>query len=122
MRSRNISTRGRYIGPAEAVWNLMEFPAHEEFPVQELTVPLLDQQLVYFKPNMTEQQIQANMDRSHWTLTAFFDYNAQYTDDRHLLYPGAKGSGSQHSSRSKNPNTAAGTTTSSSVGSHGSTQ
>lgn len=65
----------------------MEFPVHKEYPpVQELTIHLLNQQVVYFKPNMTEEEIQSKMDHSHSTLMAFFDYNAKHFDGRHLLY------------------------------------
>lgn len=50
----------------------MEFPVHKEYPpVQELTIHLLNQQVVYFKPNMTEEEIQSKMDHSHSTLMAF---------------------------------------------------
>lgn len=72
---------------SEAIWNLMEFPIHGEYPpVQELVVHLPGQEVVYFKPDMTEEEIQAKIDCVHTTLMAFFDYNATYGDGRHLLY------------------------------------
>ena len=66
---------------------MIEFSVHEEYlPVQELIIHIPNQQVVYFKPNMTEERIQAKMDRSRSTLMAFFDYNAEHLDGRHLLY------------------------------------
>lgn len=51
----------------------MEFPVHEEYPpVQELTMHVPDQQVVYFKPDMTEKEIQSKMDRSRSTLMSVF--------------------------------------------------
>ena len=65
----------------------MEFPVHKEYPpVQEFIIYILNQQMVYFKPNMTEEKIQAKMDRSHSTLMAFFDYNVEHLNGCHLLY------------------------------------
>lgn len=65
----------------------MKFPVHKEYLlVQELIIHILNQQVVYFKPNMTEEKIQTKIDRSHSTLMAFFDYNAEYLNGCHLLY------------------------------------
>lgn len=62
---------GCYIGPAEGAWNLMEFPVHEEYSlVQKLTIHLPNQQVVYFKPSMTEEEIQNKIDRSYSMLMA----------------------------------------------------
>ena len=62
-----------YIGPAKGAWNLMEFPVYEKYPpVQKLSIYVLNQQVGYFKPNMTEEEIQTKMDCSRSMLIAFF--------------------------------------------------
>ena len=54
--------QGRYIGPTEAVWQLFEFPMHEEFPpVQELSVHLEGDQIMYFNPKLTKEAVQERM-------------------------------------------------------------
>lgn len=41
---------GRYIGPPQAIWQLWEYPTHEEFPpVHQLPVHLPNKQPVYFE-------------------------------------------------------------------------
>lgn len=46
-----------------------------------------DQQIVYFKSNMTEEEIQAKLNRSRSTVNGvFLNYNAQHIDGRYLLY------------------------------------
>ena len=66
---------GRYISPVEAVWRLMEFPMHEEFPtVYQLPVHLPGDQPVVFHTNSTPEQMAALLDRSESMLMGFFRY------------------------------------------------
>lgn len=56
---------------------------HEEFPpVQELTVHLPGNQVVYFNPDLAPDELREKMENARSTLTAFFDYNRQHTDGR----------------------------------------
>lgn len=83
--ARHLS--GRYIGPTEAMWRLFEFPMHEEFPpVEELAVHLEGEQVVYFNPNLTTEQVREKTESARSTLMAFFAYNDKHTDGRHFLY------------------------------------
>lgn len=55
------------------MWRLFEFPMHEEFPaVQELTVHLPGNQVVYFSPQLPLGELQEKMDNARSTLMAFF--------------------------------------------------
>ena len=52
--------QGRYIGPCEAVWRLLEFRIHEEFPtVYQLPIHLPGEQPVYFSETATAIELQA---------------------------------------------------------------
>lgn len=65
--------QGRYIGPTEAMWRLFEFPMHEEFPpLQELTVHLPGNQVVYFNPDLAPDELREKMENARSTLMAFF--------------------------------------------------
>ena len=78
---------GRYVGPQQAVWHLLEFPTHEQKPpVTPLQVHLPNEQPVYFPDDANPDQIQTILDKSGSTLTAFFQYNADHHESRTLLY------------------------------------
>lgn len=63
---------GCYIGPAEVMWSLMEFRAHEEYPpVMELQVHLENQQVVVFNADAGPIATQLKLDCSRTTLIAF---------------------------------------------------
>ena len=77
----------RYVSPCEAIWRLLEFPTHQEFPpVQHLAVHLEGQQVVYFPDDISPEDLAARTAAARSTLMAFFDYNAANEDGRHLLY------------------------------------
>ena len=79
--------QGRYIGPCEAVWRLLEFRMHKEFPaVYQLLIHLLGEQPVYFLDTATVIELQAYLDIAKLKLMAWFAYNAIYSDGHHLLY------------------------------------
>lgn len=64
---------GRYISPVEAVWRLMEFPMHEEFPtVYQLPVHLPGEQPIVFDTNATPDEIATLLDNSESMLMGFF--------------------------------------------------
>jgi hypothetical protein len=78
---------GRYISPSEAIWRLFEYPVHEERPtVFPLAVHLPEQQTVVFPVGATVADLAARLDRSTTTLTAFFQYNTDYSNGRNVLY------------------------------------
>jgi hypothetical protein len=82
---------GRYIAPPEAAWRLLEYAVHDETPtVQPLALHLPGLQQVYYGD--THESVCEALDKSATTLTAWFDYNKDHEDGRHLLYqdfPGA---------------------------------
>lgn len=79
--------QGRYIGPTEAMWRLFEFPMHEEYPpVQTLAVHRPGEQIVYFNPELTIEEVRERMETARSTLMAFLDYNANHADGRQWLY------------------------------------
>jgi hypothetical protein len=46
--------QARYVGLAEAMWRLFEFPVHQEHPpVENLAIHLKGEQPVYFSDEMT---------------------------------------------------------------------
>lgn len=64
---------GRYIGPSEAVWQLFEYPMHEEDPpVQRLAVHLPNQQAVYFEEGASREKLAEQMQEARTTLMAYF--------------------------------------------------
>ena len=78
---------GRYIGPQQAVWNILEFDTHAENPpVQALAIHLPGKQPLYFAEDATSEQVQAKLDRSASTLTGFFQYNTDHETARQYLY------------------------------------
>jgi hypothetical protein len=79
--------QGRYIGPTEAIWCLMEFPTHEEYPpVMHLAIHLPGDQPVYFAADANLAELQQQMDNARSTLMAFFQYNTEYEDGQQYLY------------------------------------
>jgi hypothetical protein len=78
---------GRYLSPAEAIWRILEFKMHEEFPpVTRLAVHMPGEQPVYFNDDATEEEIANRMGAASSTLVAFFDYNRAHDDGRRFLY------------------------------------
>lgn len=74
--------QGRYIGPSEAVWNLLEFPVHEEWPpVIHLPVHLPGQQPVYFQSEDTEDHVREEIEKQGSALMAFFQYLTDHPND-----------------------------------------
>lgn len=66
----------RYLGPSEAVWRLLSFRVHEEYPpVAPLAVHLPDMQPIYFPSDACTQQLLDRMESGRSTLMAFFHYN-----------------------------------------------
>ncbi|KAJ5865150.1 uncharacterized protein N7529_007066 [Penicillium soppii] len=67
---------GRYIGPSEAIWRLLGYRVHEEFPpVLALPVHLPGQQPVRFPTGADANEIRYRMDNTRSPLMAYFDYN-----------------------------------------------
>lgn len=67
---------GRYIGPSEAIWRLLGYRVHEEFPpVQALPVHLPGQQPVRFPAGANADDIRRQKDNTRSPLMAYFDYN-----------------------------------------------
>ena len=78
---------GRYIGPTEAVWRLLEFHIHQELPsVIPLALHLPGQQAVYLSEQEASDDLRARLDMSTTTLLAFFKYNSEKEDGRQFLY------------------------------------
>jgi hypothetical protein len=78
---------GRYIGPTEAMWHLMEYRMHEEYPpVKHLTIHLPGHQPVYFAGNSTVEEVEQRMVLAQSTLMAYFKYNELNIDGRGYLY------------------------------------
>ena len=66
----------RYLGPSEAVWRLLSFRVHEEYPpVAPLAVHLPDMQPIYFPSDACTQELLDRMESGRSTLMAFFHYN-----------------------------------------------
>ncbi|GJZ83398.1 hypothetical protein Tco_0648571 [Tanacetum coccineum] len=75
----------RYISPHEAFWRLFEFDIHNrELAVQILAVHLQNMQLVVFRSKDRLQSVADNPHKKKITLTEWLEYNAHYTDERHL--------------------------------------
>ena len=67
---------GRYLGPCESCWRLLEYPIHECDPsVMRLQLHLEGEQTVSWTEDMNAQEVQEKAARSQTTLTAFFRYN-----------------------------------------------
>ncbi|RKF61755.1 hypothetical protein OnM2_039090 [Erysiphe neolycopersici] len=78
---------GKYIGPMQADYRMMEYPTQKEYPpVVQLIVHLKDQQPVYFPESATSDQIHSAMARSRTSHKAYFDCNRQNEDGRAVLY------------------------------------
>ncbi|GJS98117.1 DNA helicase [Tanacetum coccineum] len=78
---------GRYIGPHEACWRILEFPIHYRDPaVLTLAVHLENMQQIRFRSKDNLQAIVDNPTKKKTTLTEWLDYNKRYTDGRHLTY------------------------------------
>lgn len=79
--------QGRYIGPPEAFWRIMEYSTHQEWPpVQHLTVHLKGDQPVYFADDASAEELTTRAERARSTLMAFFDYNRDNEGGRRHLY------------------------------------
>jgi PIF1-like helicase/Helitron helicase-like domain at N-terminus len=78
---------GRYIGPMQAAYSILEYPTHQEWPpIETLTVHLPGMQAVSFPEGATPEQIRRLLEEHRTTLLAFFEYNEQYEDGRSRLY------------------------------------
>ena len=76
-----------YIGPHQAVWCILEYPIHEEFPsVLALQVHLPGQQQVVFNENADETELKNVLENAEITLTAWFQYNNNNSDGQNILY------------------------------------
>ena len=79
--------QGRYIGPCEAVWRLLEYHVYEEFPpVYHLPVHLPSKQPVFFTEGLIRAELQIQLDQAHSKLMAWFAYNTAQADGRQYLY------------------------------------
>ena len=79
--------QARYLSPCEAVWRLVEFRMHEEFPpVTHLAVHEPGKQPVYFPDDATTQQVREKMETARTTLMAFFVYNRLHPNGPKYLY------------------------------------
>ena len=77
----------RYIFLNQTAWNLFEFCSHiENSFITRLIVHLSDEQSMYFSENVTVKQIQIILNEIETTLTAWFWYNQQHSNERALLY------------------------------------
>src|SRR4029077_4441575 len=78
---------GRYLSPPEAVWRLMEFKTHDEFPnVTRLAIHEPGKHAVYFDDDASREEIEDKMENARSTLMAFFKYNAEHPDATPYLY------------------------------------
>lgn len=79
--------QGRYVGPPEAYWRIMEFSTHQEWPpVQHLALHLEGQHTVYFADELTPEALAEKMEQSRSTLMAFFKYNTEHPNGPLRLY------------------------------------
>jgi hypothetical protein len=79
--------QAKYIGSAEAMWRLMEFAVHGEYPsVMHLAIHCPGEHTVRFPSDATSDEVRELMVSAKSTLMAFFDYNNTHADGRHLLY------------------------------------
>jgi hypothetical protein len=77
----------RYVGPSQASWSIFEFPTHEEYPtIMRLALHLPNQQNVVFDADTSVQGLEERAEHARTTLMAFFNYNREHEDGRHLLY------------------------------------
>lgn len=73
--------QGRYIGPTQAAWHILEFPFHHQHPtVHALSVHLPDQQPVYFPDDLTGAELRERMETAKSQLMAFFDYYRRHPE------------------------------------------
>ncbi|GKD58267.1 DNA helicase [Tanacetum coccineum] len=78
---------GRFVCPFEACWRIFDYPIHSQEPaVQILNVHLENKQRVNFR-NIDRLDVIVNLpDKKKTTLTEWYVYNNENTDDRHLTY------------------------------------
>jgi hypothetical protein len=70
---------GRYIGPVEACWRIMEFTMHRELPsVYRLPVHLEGQHLVFFNPDDVPEDVVQRPNSQVTQLTQWFAANNTY--------------------------------------------
>lgn len=71
----------RYIGLPEAIWRILSFDLHEEYPpVLALQIHLPNQQFVAFNAKTLSFDRLQRAASIKTTLMAFFDYNSQHTE------------------------------------------
>ena len=79
--------QARYIGPYEAMWRIMSYPTHEEFPtVYQLAVHLPDEQTVYFDEDIAPEELSEMLENMQSTLTGYLKYNQDNEGSRSILY------------------------------------
>lgn len=67
----------RYVGASEAVWRLLRFPLHQEWPpVTALHVHEPARHLVYYNSNAGMRELEDCIDGGKSMLMGFFEYNA----------------------------------------------
>ena len=77
----------RYIGPSEAIWRILSFDLHEEYPpVLALQVHLPNHQFIAFNADTSSFDLLQRAASTKTTLMAFFDYNSQHTDGHEYTY------------------------------------
>ena len=77
----------RYVSSCEAHWRMYMFPMQEHHPtIIRLQVHLPNQQPITFDPATVDRERVQRQGNKATTLTAWFKYNAQNADHRHLLY------------------------------------
>ncbi len=76
-----------YISSNQTAWNLFKFCNHiKNSFITRLIMHLFDEQSMYFSENVTAKQIQIILNEIETTLTAWFWYNQQHSNERALLY------------------------------------
>ncbi len=77
----------RYIFSNQTAWNLFKFRSHiKNSFITRLIMHLSDEQSMYFSKNVTAKQIQVILNEIETTLTAWFRYNQQHSNEHALLY------------------------------------
>ncbi|XP_026452357.1 uncharacterized protein LOC113352799 [Papaver somniferum] len=68
----------RYIGPPEAVWRLLEYHLHEEYPVvQRLAIHLQNKRRVFYNARQSMTSVIQTTQEHKTTLMGYFEYYAK---------------------------------------------
>src|SRR5579871_1027658 len=77
----------RYCGPSEGMWRIFEFPTHGQFPsVVHLPVHLKNEHSIAYMEGESPEELARRKERYRTQLMAWFDYNREHNDLRHVLY------------------------------------